>query len=925
MLSFSLLWLIYVTVAIAVKHNLFKDCQQSGFCSRNRHFARQIASSREQSPYFIDHTSVSQSKWSLEAVIHKSLPNNAKTSFVLLILLLLGDSVRFKVNERRPHIGFEYLNTKRFDGAAAAAMDEPPEQKTLEFTANVVKSKRELSFNYGPNNSYRLELNYKPLKLTIYKHGLAVIIVNERQFLNIEHYRTEEENPAHIIPALETSFGMFNDSFKDSTDDSLPFGPEAVAIDISLVGIEHVYGLPEHADSLCLKSTVDTDWPYRLYNVDIFEYETNSRMPMYGSIPLLVGVKPQTSVGVFWMNSADTFVDIDKQKSISTHWMSENGVLDMVLIVGDSPDEITSKYGLLTGNINLPQKFALGYHQCRWNYVSQNDVLDVHAKMDEYGIPYDTIWLDVEYADQKKYFTWDTAQFPNPVSMMKQLEDTGRNLVVIVDPHLKTSYEVSDYVDQHHLAMLDSFSETYKGHCWPGESIWIDSLNPGSQEYWDCLFQNQSKVFIGTQENVHVWNDMNEPSVFNGPETTAPKNNVHYGDVEHRSVHNIWGKSFHELTYNSLVKRLQNSVRQRPFILTRSFYAGSQRTAATWTGDNMAKWEYLKISIPMVLTANVANMPFSGADVGGFFGDPPAELLSRWYQTGIWYPFFRAHAHIDSRRREPYLAEEPYMSIMRDAIRLRYALLPTMYTLFHESSINGAPIWRPMVYDNLEDVHSYEIDDQFFLGSSGLLVKPVTDEAVSAVSVYIPKDGQVYYDYTNGKFSEDENIYVESGIITKEVSLNDIPVFLKGGSIIVRQDRYRRSSRLMERDPYTLVIGLSRTGTASGFLYMDDGESFAYRDGAYAVVQFKMANGTLTSTISDNSYAQSLAGIKVEKIIIAGIATRIKSVATLSVREQKEEDRKSRFSQRNQVVIIKNPAVHIAANWTINLMNDSQP
>jgi len=195
-----------------------------------------------------------------------------------------------------------------------------------------------------------------------------------------------------------------------------------------------------------------------------------------------------------------------------------------------------------------------------------------------------------------------------------------------------------------------------------------------------------------SRENLHLWNDMNEPSVFNGPEITMPKDNLHDGGLEHRDVHNIYGWWMANATATALTQRTKKPM--RPFVLTRSFFAGSQRFGAMWTGDNMAKWEHLEITLPMLLAQGIAGMPFAGADVGGFFGDPEPELLVRWYQSGAFYPFFRAHAHIDTKRREPWLFGEPYTSHIRDALRLRYQLLPAIYTTFYKSSVTGLPILK---------------------------------------------------------------------------------------------------------------------------------------------------------------------------------------------------------------------------------------
>ncbi|KAM9905877.1 hypothetical protein OXX79_001885 [Metschnikowia pulcherrima] len=919
------LWALALLLASAeaVKEYLFKDCSQSGFCRRNRHYASQIAQNGAVPPYTIDKSTITIGDNQISGMVRKTLPKKGHVDFPWQISVLEGDSLRLKIDEDRSAIPVERLDKNRYAGAIDAAFGSSPESQTVKVDKmNAAFGNDEFTYSFGPNLMYAVKVQYSPVKFTIYKDSRPEIVINENNFLNIEHFRSERENHAHINPDLETDFDMFRDSFNDAKNDAKPFGPEAVAVDVELDGFKHVYGIPEHADSLSLKDTTRSNWPYRLFNVDIFEYETDSRMPMYGAIPLLVGVKPDAAVGVFWANSADTFVDIKKADSVNAHWISENGVFDMVIILGDAPADINHKFGLLTGFAALPQEFALGYHQCRWNYNDVEDVLDINAQMDEHLFPYDTIWLDIEYADKKQYFTWNPATFGEKDAMLRELDATGRNLVVIIDPHLKTGYEVSDYVDTHKIGIKAPGNSTYKGHCWPGESLWIDSMNPSAQAYWDTLFALSKGSFLDTHTNVHLWNDMNEPSVFNGPETSSPRDNVHYGDIEHRSVHNLWGKTFHELTFSSLTKRLASTNRQRPFILTRSYFAGSQRTSAMWTGDNMATWEYLQASVPMVLTSNVVNMPFAGADVGGFFGDPSKELLTRWYQTGIWYPFFRAHAHIDSRRREPWVPGDPYSAIMRDAVRLRYALLPTLYTLFHETSTTGSPVWRPMFYEYPQDESTYAIEDQFFLGSSGILVRPVTEEGTDEVSVYIPP-GEVFYDYTNGNFGYHPKLN-QNGVIDKEVALADIPIFVRGGSIFAKKDRYRRSTRLMRNDPYSLVVAFGKHNSANGKLYIDDGESYGYTQGKYVEVSFEAKEGHLITGVSatgDNNYADSLSGIKVERITVVGSSVKDAENIIIAQNERKWE---SDFKIRGDVIEVLNPGINIVDEWSVTISGPGQ-
>ena len=227
---------------------------------------------------------------------------------------------------------------------------------------------------------------------------------------------------------------------------------------------------------------------------------------------------------------------------------------------------------------------------------------------------------------------------------------------------------------------------------------------------------------------------MNEPSVFNGPEISMPRDNIHFGDVEHRETHNMYG--FY-MTMATHAGHLQAHPNRRPFILSRSFFAGSQRHVAIWTGDNDASWEHLQASIPMVLAHNMAGLPFAGADTGGFFRNPEPELLVRWYQTAAWHPFFRGHAHLETKRREPWLFGEENTARIRAAIRRRYDVMPYLYTLFHDSSVTGAPIARPLYYEFPYDTSLAREEKLFMLGHS-LLVSPIVNPGVTTVETSLP-------------------------------------------------------------------------------------------------------------------------------------------------------------------------------------------
>ncbi|EER41163.1 glucosidase II alpha subunit [Histoplasma capsulatum H143] len=661
-------------------------------------------------------------------------------------------------------------------------------------------------------------------------------------------------------------------------------------------------------------------------------------MTLYGSIPFMQAHRKGSTVGVLWLNAAETWVDIVKTKdstnplalgvigktNTQTHWFSEAGQLDIFVFLGPTPQAVSKSYGELTGFTQLPQHFAIGYHQCRWNYVTDEDVRDVDRKFDLYQIPYDVIWLDIEYTDQKKYFTWDPLTFTDPSGMQKQLDDSGRKLVIIIDPHIKNdaNYPIVDELKSKGLAVNDKDGNIYDGWCWPGSSHWIDCFNPAAVSWWTTLFKYDK--FKGTSSNVFLWNDMNEPSVFNGPETTMPKDNIHYGGWEHRDLHNLNGMTFINATYNALLERKKGELR-RPFVLTRSFYAGSQRLGAMWTGDNQASWDHLAASLPMVLNNGIAGFPFAGADVGGFFGNPDKELLTRWYQTGIFYPFFRAHAHIDTRRREPYLAGEPYMSIITQAIHLRYQLLPAWYTAFHQASIDGTPIVQPQYYVHPEDDAGFAIDDQLYLGSTGLLAKPIVTEGATSTDIFLADD-EKYYDYF------DYTVYQGAGkrhIV--EAPLDKIPLLMQGGHIIPRKDRPRRSSQLMKWDPYTLLVVLDKNEQAEGTLYIDDGETFDYQDGASIHRRFTFSESSLSSTdigtqgTKTAQYLKAMAGVRVEKIIIVGAPDAWASKPNVLVfgegsKTGSQASLQWHAKQEGKAAhaVVKNPGVSIGNLWRID-------
>jgi alpha 1,3-glucosidase len=292
----------------------------------------------------------------------------------------------------------------------------------------------------------------------------------------------------------------------------------------------------------------------------------------------------------------------------------------------------------------------------------------------------------------------------------------------------------------------DRNGNEYDGWCWPGSSSWPDFLSSKVRDWWAALFDYSS--YVGSTPDLMIWNDMNEPSVFNGPEVTMHKDALHHNGFEHRDVHNLYGMMVHAATHQGLLQRNGpvSDKSPRTFVLSRALFAGTQRYGAVWTGDNAAEWSHLRAAGPMVLSLGLAGVSFAGADVGGFFGNPDGELLARWLQLAAFQPFMRGHAHLDSRRREPWLFPEPFLSAQRDAIRTRYFLLPYLYTQFHDASLAGTPVVRPLWFEFPEEPELFGEELTFLLGPS-LLVAPVVTAGATRVSARLPR-GALWYRFT---------------------------------------------------------------------------------------------------------------------------------------------------------------------------------
>lgn len=491
-------------------------------------------------------------------------------------------------------------------------------------------------------------------------------------------------------------------------------------------------------------------------------------------------------------------------------------------------------------------------------------------------------------------------------------------MVAIVDPHIKRVDSFRVYKDSVDLDILIKKADknNFDGWCWPGSSVWVDFFNPKSWEWWTRMFSFET--WTDSTKALFVWNDMNEPSVFDGPEITMQKDNLHAGGWEHRDVHNINGMLFHNQTQHAVSVR--EAERKRPFVLSRSFFAGSHRFGAIWTGDNLGTWEHLAGEAAMFLSNSIAGMGFVGADIGGFFGNPSHEILVRWYQAGAFMPFMRAHAHIDTKRREPYLFDEPIRSYLRDTLRLRYQLLPTWYNAFHAAATKGHPVIWPQYAVFPGDEGGASIDNQYYVGDSGLLFKPVVTEGAVSTDVYLAAN-EPYYDYFSQRMWPART---KPRNVTLDTPLDKFPLLIEGGHIFPTRERVRRASSLMALDPFTLTVAVGKSGEAVGQLYLDDGETFAWEGGEFVHRAFEFKGNKLSSRPKSeykagNAYAQRIKNVGVERVRVLGLAKAPTSVTVggKEVAFEWEKGAPKAKEPRATVLTIKNPGVKVVDDWEI--------
>lgn len=574
---------------------------------------------------------------------------------------------------------------------------------------------------------------------------------------------------------------------------------------------DKIYGFGEKAGTLDRRGK-----SMKMWNSDTYRYTTETD-PIYASIPFFVNAEAGASWGLFFDNTYQSYFDVGAAKADELYFGALKGDLDFYFFGSGDLKSVVKGYTDLTGKIPLPPKWALGYQQSRYSYVTAEEVLSIAKTFREKKMPADVIYLDIDFMDSYRSFTYQPQNFPDPKALMTDLEKMGFKTVTIIDPGIarKPGYSVFDTGDARDVFVRNDKGVYMTGTVWPGNCVFPDFTKPETRTWWG---EQYKPLFDWGIDG--IWNDMNEPSVFNTKHKTLPWDSRHWDfglNSLHSKVHNVYGQEMLRATAEGM-----SALRpgQRNFLLGRAGYAGVQRYAATWTGDNTASWDHLRMNITMALALGLSGQPYSGADIGGYSDTPSPELMARWMNLGALMPFFRGHTEKGTAPQEPWAFGPETEKASQAALKLRYTLLPLLYDLFYQASRTGEPILRPLFYEFPNDPKTHGIEDQFLVGRD-LLAAPVVTEGALKRQVYLPA-GTVWFDWYTGQEYRGGSSY------EVDAPWDKMPLFARGGAMIPTQDPEEWVGQKAQ-NPITIHIFPGAPG--SHLVWQDDGATTDYAQG----------------------------------------------------------------------------------------------
>ncbi|KAL4994553.1 glycosyl hydrolases family 31-domain-containing protein [Aspergillus recurvatus] len=752
---------------------------------------------------------------------------------------------------------------------------------------------------------------HERLHVIIYDADEQVYQVPESVLPRVGSANGIERNSALKFDYVEEPFSFTvsrnGDVLFDTSASNLIFQSQYLNLRTWLPNDPYLYGLGEHTDSLRLQTN---NYTRTLWNRD--SYGVPSHSNLYGTHPVYYDHRGSAGThGVFLANSNGMDIKINKTMG-GKQYLEYNilgGVFDFYFFTGSTPKEASIQYAEVVG---LPAM------QSYWTFGVLAEVVYNYSQA---GIPLETMWTDIDYMDLRRVFTLDPERFPleKMRELVDYLHDNNQHYIVMVDP----AVSVSDNPGYRRGVEQDIFLKTrnsslYQGAVWPGVTVYPDWFHTGIQDYWNGEFNK----FFDAETGIDIdglWIDMNEAANMctfpcTDPETYSIENDLPPAppavrpsnprplsgfpqDFQPASSNRI-SKRFHGdklglpgrnllrpqysiqnaagalsqktiqtnighagvMSSASRVAMQQRRPDVRPLIVTRSTYAGAGAHVGHWLGDNLSTWELYRVSIAQILAfSSVFQIPMVGADVCGFGSNTTEELCARWASLGAFYTFYRNHNEIGNIPQEYYLWKTVMESATK-AINIRYQLLDYIYTAFHRQSETGEPFLQPLFYLYPEDENTFAIDLQFFYGDA-ILISPVTKENSTSVNAYFPKD--IFYDWYTGAAIQGQG----TNITLSNINITHIPIHIRGGNIVPIRSSGAMTTAELRKKGFQLIIAPGAEGTATGTLYLDDGDSLEQADTAN--IEFVYRSGVLN--IKGQFMRDAL--LNIESVVLLGQPT----------------------------------------------------
>ena len=731
-----------------------------------------------------------------------------------------------------------------------------------------------LRFRYTTTSNFDEDFSYAITKYASKGYNHLVITEND------EAYIITTQKLICIVNKGDLKISLYdaNDNTLISQDElgfhweeSYEFGTDIVKMSKVSHDGESYYGLGDKPGNLNLKGKRYENWV-----TDSYAYGKDSD-PIYKAIPFYTGLHHGKAYGIFFDNTFRAFFDFAHERKKVTSFWAQGGEMNYYFVYGPEMNDVVANYTDLTGKPHqMPALWTLGYHQCKWSYYPESKVTAVAAKFRELQIPCDAIYLDIDYMEGFRCFTWNKEYFPDPKRMVKELMDDGFKTIVIIDPGIKVDKDYSVFQEglENDYFCKRADGPYMKGKVWPGECYFPDFTNPKVRDWWSGLFQELIED-IGVKG---VWNDMNEPAVMEVPNKTFPNDVRHDYDgnpCSHRKAHNIYGMQMARATYQGLKKF---GYPKRPFVITRSAYSGTQRYTSTWTGDNVATWEHLWIANVQAQRMAMSGFSFVGSDIGGFAEQPNGELYARWIQLGVFHPFCRTHSSGDHGEQEPWTFGDEITGIVKKYIEMRYQLLPYLYTAFWHHINDGTPILKSLVLYDQADVQTHYRTDEFIYGDK-ILICPILEPNSQGRRLYLPRGK--WFNYWNNRATEgSKEIWVDADLET-------MPIFVKEGAVIPKYPIQQYVGE-KEFDEITLDVYFKK-GKETSTLFDDAHDGYDYTKGRYSLRTLKLTGKKDELIIQQHKSGKFDAPYKTFKLNLIGLPFKISTIQIDNV-EIKFED-----------------------------------